>query len=99
MILDGNKVRFLWKRGKVMENIRRWFENDQVNNGQNYEIDEYEGHLEARTGTVGEITQEVRKTDLDVNTANQNAVNKYDKTGLGIEVTYKITITNESQTI
>lgn len=53
---------------------------------------------EARTGTVGEITQEVRKTDLDVNTANQNAVNKYDKTGLGIEVTYKITVTNESQT-
>ena len=35
-----------------MENIRRWFENDQVNNGQNYEIDEYEGHLEARTSTV-----------------------------------------------
>ena len=35
-----------------MENIRRWFENDQMNNGQNYEIDEYEGHLEARTGTV-----------------------------------------------
>lgn len=39
-------------RGKVMENIRRWFENDKVNNGQNYEIDEYEGHLEARTDTV-----------------------------------------------
>ena len=35
-----------------MENIRRWFENDKVNNGQNYEIYEYEGHLEARTGTV-----------------------------------------------
>ena len=35
-----------------MENIRRWFENDQTNNGQNYEIDEYEGHLEARTDTV-----------------------------------------------
>lgn len=35
-----------------MENIRRWFENDQMNNGQNYEIDEYEGHLEARTDTV-----------------------------------------------
>ena len=29
-----------------MENIRRWFENDQVNNGQNYKIYEYEGHLE-----------------------------------------------------
>ena len=35
-----------------MENIRRWFENDQMNNGQNYEIDEYEGYLEARTDTV-----------------------------------------------
>lgn len=35
-----------------MENIRRWFENDQVNNGQNYKIYEYEGHLEARTDTV-----------------------------------------------
>ena len=35
-----------------MENIRRWFENDKVNNGQNYEIDEYEGHLETRTDTV-----------------------------------------------
>ena len=35
-----------------MENIRRWFENDQVNNGQNYKIYDYEGHLEARTDTV-----------------------------------------------
>ena len=35
-----------------MENIRRWFENDQVNNGQNYKIYEYEGHLEAGTDTV-----------------------------------------------
>jgi hypothetical protein len=31
-----------------MENIRRWFENDS----ENYEIDEYEGHLEAKTETV-----------------------------------------------
>ena len=29
-----------------MENIRRWFENDKVNNGQDYEIYEYEGHLQ-----------------------------------------------------
>lgn len=35
-----------------MENIREWFKNDQVNNGQDYEIYEYEGHLEARTDTV-----------------------------------------------
>lgn len=35
-----------------MENIRRWFENDKINNGQDYEIYEYEGHLEARTDTV-----------------------------------------------
>lgn len=46
------KVRFLWKRGKVMENIRRWFENGKVNNDQDYKIYEYEGHLEARTDTV-----------------------------------------------
>lgn len=35
-----------------MDNIRRWFENDKINNGQNYEIDEYDGHLEVRTDTV-----------------------------------------------
>lgn len=35
-----------------MENIRRWFENDKVNNGQDYEIYEYEGHLEAKTDAV-----------------------------------------------
>lgn len=31
-----------------MKNIRRWFENDQMNNGQDYEIYEYEGGIEAR---------------------------------------------------
>lgn len=31
-----------------MENIKRWFENDY----ENYDITEYEGHLEARTNTV-----------------------------------------------
>lgn len=35
-----------------MENIRRWFETDTINNGQNYDIDEYDGILEARTDTV-----------------------------------------------
>jgi hypothetical protein len=40
------------RRSVKMENIRRWFENDKVNNGQDYEIYEYEGHLEARTDTV-----------------------------------------------
>ena len=35
-----------------MENIRWGYENDKVNNGQDYEIYEYEGHLEARTDTV-----------------------------------------------
>ena len=34
-----------------MENIRRWFENDKVNNGHDYDIYEYEDHLEARTDT------------------------------------------------
>ena len=31
-----------------MENIRKWFENDY----ENYELMEYDGHLEARTETV-----------------------------------------------
>lgn len=31
-----------------MENIKRWFENDY----ENYEIEEYEGHLEVTTKTV-----------------------------------------------
>ena len=31
-----------------MENIKRWFENDY----ENYEITEYDGHLEAKTKTV-----------------------------------------------
>lgn len=53
---------------------------------------------ESVTNEITETTQTVRKTDLDVNTANNNAINKYKGTGLGIEVTYKITVTNESQT-
>ena len=53
---------------------------------------------ESVTNEITETTQTVRKTDLDVNTANNNAINKYKDTGLGIEVTYKITVTNESQT-
>lgn len=31
-----------------MKNVKRWFENDY----ENYDIVEYEGHLEARTNTV-----------------------------------------------
>lgn len=31
-----------------MKNIKRWFENDY----ENYEITEYDGHLEAKTKTV-----------------------------------------------
>lgn len=31
-----------------MENVKRWFENDY----ENYEIREYDGHLEAKTKTV-----------------------------------------------
>ena len=31
-----------------MDNIKRWFENDY----ENYDVTEYEGHLEARTNTV-----------------------------------------------
>ena len=31
-----------------MENIKRWFENDY----ENYDFEEYEGHLEARTKTT-----------------------------------------------
>lgn len=32
-----------------METIRNWFKTDTINNGQPYEINEYEGHFEART--------------------------------------------------
>lgn len=35
-----------------MNNIKEWFENDINNNGQLYNIYEYEGHLEARTDTA-----------------------------------------------
>lgn len=31
-----------------MKNIKRWFENDY----ENYDVTEYDGHLEARTNTV-----------------------------------------------
>ena len=31
-----------------MDRIKKWFENDS----ENYELEEYEGHLEARTETV-----------------------------------------------
>ena len=34
--------------GNKMENIKRWFENDY----ENYDVTEYDGHLEARTKTV-----------------------------------------------
>ena len=39
-------------KNKSMENIRRWFENDTINNGQKYEITEYDINLEARTDTA-----------------------------------------------
>lgn len=32
-----------------METIRNWFKTDTINNGQTYEINEYEGHFEAKT--------------------------------------------------
>lgn len=35
-----------------MENIRNWFKAETANSGENYNIDEYEGHLEARTNTA-----------------------------------------------
>lgn len=54
---------------------------------------------ETREATVGEVGQAVRTTDLDVGVANNGATNPYASTGLGIEVTYKITVTNESQTV
>ena len=50
---------------------------------------------ETREGTVGEIEQAVRNTDLDVSKTNSN----YSSTGLGIEVTYKISVTNALQTV
>lgn len=49
---------------------------------------------EIREAEVGEIGQAVRNTDIDKNKTNSN----YDGTGLGIEVTYKITVTNAALT-
>ena len=34
--------------GNTLDNIKRWFENDY----ENYDVTEYDGHLEARTKTV-----------------------------------------------
>lgn len=55
---------------------------------------------EAREGSVSEVEQAIRKTDLDVNEVNKRVFgsNPYTDTRLGIEVTYKITVTNASQT-
>lgn len=53
---------------------------------------------ETREGSIGEKEQAIRTTDLDINKANENATEKYAETGLGIEVTYKITVTNASRT-
>lgn len=53
---------------------------------------------ETREASISEVNQAIRKTDLNVNAANNGATNGYKSTGLGIEVTYKITVTNESQT-
>lgn len=35
-----------------MNKIREWFENDSINYGEQYDIYEYEEHLEARTKTT-----------------------------------------------
>lgn len=55
---------------------------------------------EAREASISEVEQAIRKTDLDVNEANKRVfgANPYTETGLGIEVTYKIIVTNESKT-
>ena len=60
-----------------MENIRRWFENDQVNNGQNYEIDEYEGHLEARTDTVIFMVVELHKNRWMLRVSTKSAFDRW----------------------
>lgn len=49
---------------------------------------------EAREGNITEVEQKVRNTDIDKTKTNSN----YNQTGLGIEVTYKITVRNASQT-
>lgn len=54
----------------------------------NSQVSEYKGE---------QYEQGVRKTDIDVKEAGAN-VTPYETTGLGIEVTYKITVTNKSLT-
>ncbi len=44
-------------------------------------------------------TQLIRNTDLSLEKANEKAVKPYTSTGLRIEVTYKITVMNASQTV
>ena len=54
---------------------------------------------ESRTGTVSDVEQKVRESDIDVTkTDNSKRVTVYSSTGLGIEVTYKITVANISNT-
>lgn len=35
-----------------MNNIKKWFKDDALDNGTKYEFSEYEGHFEARTDTI-----------------------------------------------
>lgn len=53
---------------------------------------------EARDAAVSEVNQGVRKTDIENNNYDVNNDGQKGDTGLGIEVTYKITVTNASRT-
>lgn len=53
---------------------------------------------EARNSTVSEVNQYIRKTDIQNNNYDVNNDGRKGDTGLEIEVTYKITVTNASRT-
>lgn len=53
---------------------------------------------EARDATVSEVNQGIRKLDIQNNNYDVDEDGKKGDTGLGIEVTYKITVTNASRT-
>ena len=46
--MNSNYLKQVNKGENEMDRIKKWFENDS----ENYELEEYEGHLEARTKTV-----------------------------------------------
>lgn len=66
-------------------------------NNYNYEEDTANPHLDGSKYDGQDYNQSIRQTDINVNTTmTEGYKTAYGDTGLGIEVTYKITVTNAS---